>query len=98
MKLKGYFSKGELLLWGGSVAGILIAFLLFDREEYLTFRRSPHFALAYASNDVVLIVLWMMASLKDPSYLSVTVCFIAFLVNDLYGFINWKKMQARQQN
>lgn len=63
---------------------------------YLTFRRSPYFALAYAANDIVLIVLWVMASLVDMRYVSVTVCFGAFLVNDLYGFISWQKMKKRQ--
>lgn len=63
---------------------------------YLTFRRSAYFALAYAANDVILIVLWMMASMSDLSYLSVMMCFIMFLVNDLYGFINWLKMKERQ--
>lgn len=63
---------------------------------YLTFRRSPYFALAYASNDGVLIVLWAMASLQDIRYLSVVVCFAAFLVNDIYGFISWQRMKARQ--
>ena len=63
---------------------------------YLTFRRSPYFALAYAANDVVLIVLWTMAAVEDISYLSVIICFVMFLVNDLYGFINWKRMEKRQ--
>ncbi len=63
---------------------------------YLTFRRSPYFALAYAANDIVLIILWTMATLEDISYLSVIVCFLAFLVNDIYGYINWKKMQKSQ--
>jgi len=63
---------------------------------YLTFRRSPLFALAYASNDVVLIVLWIMASKYDIRYISVVVCFIAFFINDIYGYINWKKMKIRQ--
>ena len=63
---------------------------------YLTFRRSPYFALAYASNDLVLIVLWTMASAENKSYVSVLVCFIVFFVNDLYGFVNWKKMQKNQ--
>lgn len=63
---------------------------------YLTFRRSPWFALAYASNDVVLIVLWVLASISDLRYVSVVVCFIAFLVNDIYGYISWQKMKARQ--
>ncbi len=63
---------------------------------YLTFRRSPYFALAYAANDVVLIVLWILASIKDASYVSVIVCFSVFLINDLYGFYNWKQMEKRQ--
>ena len=63
---------------------------------YLTFRRSPWFALAYASNDIVLIVLWIMASLYDTRYISVVVCFFAFLVNDIYGYVNWCRMKARQ--
>ena len=65
---------------------------------YLTFRRSPYFALAYASNDIVLIVLWVLASISDVRYISVVVCFIAFFVNDIYGFINWQKMKIRQNN
>lgn len=64
---------------------------------YLTFRRSPYFALAYAANDIVLIVLWVLASISDVRYVSVIVCFIAFLVNDIYGFINWHRMKIRQR-
>ncbi len=64
---------------------------------YLTFRRSPYFALAYAMNDLVLIVLWVLAAFTEISYLSVVICFAVFLVNDLYGFISWKKMEKRQK-
>ena len=63
---------------------------------YLTFRRNPFFALAYAANDVILILLWWLASLHDASYISVTVCFVIFLVNDLYGFWAWRKMERKQ--
>ena len=63
---------------------------------YLTFRRSPYFALAYAVNDVVLIVLWTLASISDIRYISVVVCFVAFLFNDVYGFISWQRMKSRQ--
>ena len=63
---------------------------------YLTFRRSPYFALAYAANDIVLIGLWILASIYDIRYISVVVCFIAFLVNDIYGYISWKKMKIKQ--
>ncbi len=63
---------------------------------YLTFRRSPYFALAYAANDIVLIVLWVLASICDVKYISVVVCFIAFFVNDIYGYISWQNMKIRQ--
>ena len=63
---------------------------------YLTFRRSPFFALAYAANDIVLIVMWIMAVAEDISYISVVMCFAMFLVNDIYGFISWLKMEKRQ--
>lgn len=63
---------------------------------YLTARRSHYYALAYAANDVILIILWSMASFSDVSYVPVTVCFAAFLVNDLYGFMSWRKMAQRQ--
>ena len=63
---------------------------------YLTFRRSPYFAVTYASNDVVLIILWILASMHDVRYISVVVCFAAFFVNDIYGFVNWQRMKIRQ--
>ena len=63
---------------------------------YLSARRSPYFAIAYAVNDVVLIVLWILAALTDISYLSVIICFVAFLANDIYSFTNWKRMEKKQ--
>lgn len=65
---------------------------------FLSYKRSPYFAFAYAINDIVLIVLWVLASINDISYLSVVICFIIFLVNDLYGFKNWKKMLVKQNS
>ena len=64
---------------------------------YLTFRRSPYFSAAYAANDIVLIILWVLASMTSSRYISVTVCFAAFLINDIYGFISWKRMEKRQR-
>ena len=63
---------------------------------YLTFRRSPLYALGYAANDIVLIVLWTLATIEDMTYLSVVICFAMFLVNDIYGFVNWRKMRKKQ--
>lgn len=64
---------------------------------YLTFRRSAFFSLLYAANDVVLIVLWALASITDSSYISVLICFVMFLVSDIYGFVSWLKMKKRQE-
>lgn len=64
---------------------------------YLTYKRSPYYALAYMMNDIVLIILWTFATLKDPSYVSVIICFIVFLINDTYGFISWKRMLKKQK-
>lgn len=64
---------------------------------YLTFRRSAYYALAYAANDIILIILWVLASLVNTAYLSVVICFVMFLVNDIYGFISWTKMKKRQK-
>ncbi len=63
---------------------------------YLTFRRIPYFAIAYAANDIILIILWFLASLCDIRYISVVVCFAAFFINDIYGYISWQKMRIRQ--
>ncbi len=82
--------KTANLFW--STVSVTTSFL----AVYLTFRRSRFFALAYAANDVVLIILWILASLSDISYVSVIICFSVFLVNDIYGFVNWSKMRKRQ--
>ena len=63
---------------------------------FLTAKRSPFFALAYAFNDMVLIILWIMATTENVRYASVAVCFVIFLINDLYGFINWNRMKKNQ--
>lgn len=85
-----YFHTANLLPSTISVTTSFIA-------VYLTAKRSPYYALGYALNDVVLIVLWILAAMSDLSYISVVICFVVFLINDLYGFVNWKKMQKRQE-
>ena len=62
----------------------------------LTMLRSSYYALGYAMNDIVLIVLWVLASLKNPAYIPVAVNFAIFFLNDLYGFVSWKKREAVQ--
>lgn len=87
----GYFGTANIIPSTISVTTSFIA-------VYLTFRRSAYYALAYAANDIILIILWILAALTDISYISVIICFVVFLVNDLYGFISWKRMSARQNN
>ena len=65
---------------------------------FLTAMRSPYYALGYALNDIVLIVLWVMAALTDLSAVPMVACFTMFFLNDMYGFINWRRMEKRQQN
>ena len=84
-----YFHTANLL---PSTVSVTTSFL----AVYLTFRRSPYFALAYAANDLVLIVLWTLASAEDIRYISVVVCFAAFFANDIYGYISWQRMKLRQ--
>lgn len=55
----------------------------------LTMLRSSYYAMGYAANDIVLIVLWVLASLEIP----VVVNFAIFLLNDMYGFVSWKKRE-----
>ena len=84
-----YFNTKSLPLSTFSVTTSFIA-------VYLTARRSPYFALAYALNDLVLICLWWRAALTSATYTSVLTCFIIFFFNDIYGFISWRRMARRQ--
>ncbi len=86
-----FFNTANMFFSTLSVATSFIA-------VYLTFRRSPFYAIGYSANDIVLIIMWIMAAKHDKSGISVAVCFMAFLVNDIYGFISWKNMEKRQKN
>lgn len=84
-----YFQTPNLIISTISVATSFVA-------SMFTFFRSRFYALAYAFNDVVLIVLWVLATRTNLDYLPMIICFVVFLVNDLYAFINWKKLQSIQ--
>ncbi len=64
--------------------------------SYLMVRRISYYAIAFMCNDVVLIVLWVLASFDDLTYLSMVACFLTFLVNDLYAFTRWKIREKKQ--
>lgn len=76
-----------------STVSVLTSFL----AAYLTARRSRFYAIGYAANDIVLIIMWGMASREDITYLPMVICFAAFFVTDAYGFVNWSVMRKRQR-
>lgn len=75
-----------------STLSVLTSFL----AVYLCMRRCEFYALAYALNDVVLIVLWALAVRGSSEYVAMVVCFSVFLANDVYGFVQWSRMKRRQ--
>lgn len=83
------FNTANLVI---STVSVTTSFL----ASYLTMRRSEYYAFAYACNDVVLIIMWIMATASNITYISMVICFVVFLVNDIYGFVNWSKMKSKQ--
>lgn len=83
---------------GVSVLSVFTSFT----AVWLTLRRSAFYAIGYALNDIVLIVMWALAAAERFDYLAMVVCFIVFLVNDAYGFFNWlhryKKQNTTDEN
>lgn len=63
----------------------------------LTMLRTSYYALGYASNDIVLIVLWVLAARENPAYIPVVVNFVIFFFNDMYGFVSWRKRELAAQ-
>jgi len=84
-----YFKTPNLLI---STISIMTSFV----ASMFTFFRSRYYALAYAFNDVILIILWSLATSVNLIYLPMIVCFVVFLINDLYAFFNWKHLTKTQ--
>lgn len=84
-----YFGTANLIV---STISITTSFL----ASFFMYLRSSAYALSYAANDIVLIILWLMASIDNISYLPMIACFVMFFINDMYGFFNWRKMKRRQ--
>lgn len=85
-----YFNTKNLII---STISVLTSFLAVS----LTMLRNRYYALAYALNDIILIILWLLASFENITYIPMIVCFLMFLLNDIYGFINWTIMKKRQE-
>ena len=88
-----------LLRWLGNANLVFSTVSVFTSfmASGLTFLRSPYYALGYSANDIVLIVLWIGASREDRSAMPMVFCFVMFLVNDLYGFFNWRRLESAQK-
>ena len=84
-----YFNTANLII---STISVTTSFF----SSALTILRSPYHSIGYCFNDVILIVLWILASINDISYLPMVFCFVTFLANDIYTFINWRKIQKEQ--
>lgn len=85
-----YFNTSSLFFSTISIATSFLA-------ASLMLLRSPYYAIFYALNDTVLIVLWTIATISNISYFPMIVCFFIFLLNDIYGFISWINMSNRQK-
>lgn len=89
----------ERCLWLASLLIVIASNLLTGSVDLLTVAaaltmlRTSYYALGYAANDIVLIVLWVRASLEEPAYIPIIVNFTIFFVNDLYGFISWRRRE-----
>lgn len=88
-----------LLRWLGNANLVFSTVSVFTSfmASGMTFLRSPYYALGYSANDIVLIVLWIGASREDRSAMPMVFCFVMFLVNDLYGFFNWRRLESAQK-
>lgn len=87
------------VLWAFGTANLIFSTISVTTSfvaVYLTYLRSPYYALGYSANDIVLIILWVLASIENPSYIPMIACFVMFLINDIYGFVNWKRMEKSQ--
>lgn len=90
-----------ILLWRLNTPNLLFSILSVATSftaAYLTFYRSSAYAIAYAANDVALIVLWTLASVKDISFTPMIACFSVFLFNDVYAYVSWKHREKRQMD
>lgn len=84
-----FFNTASMLL---STISVTTSFL----ASALMLLRSPFYAAAYAMNDIVLVILWIIATMQDFSCMPMVVCFAVFLINDLYGLRNWLRMRKEQ--
>lgn len=84
------FNTDNLIISTISIAVSLIA-------TYLTARRSEYGFIGFIINDIILIVLWSIPFIGgNINVITILLCPVLLLVNDIYGVYNWKKIRQRQ--
>ena len=64
---------------------------------YLMLRRSEYYAVCFIVNDIILLILWGLRVFHyGVSSLPTLITFGVFLINDVYGFLAWRKRRKRQ--
>ena len=86
------FNTNNLLVSTFSVVASIIA-------TYLTARRSEYGFIGFIINDVILIVLWSIPVIGGSlNLISVLICPVLLLINDIYGVYNWKRIKNKQKS
>ena len=63
---------------------------------YLLIRRCRFYPIFFFINDIALIALWLFASFEDTVNIPMIGCFVCYLFIDVYTYINWSKIEKRQ--
>lgn len=85
------FNTSNLLVSTFSLVASLIA-------SYLTARRSEYGFIGFIINDLILIVLWgIPLATGSLSIITVALCPILLLINDIYGAYNWRRIKLEQK-
>lgn len=85
------FNTNNLLISTISIVVSVIA-------SYLTARRSEHGFIGFIINDVVLIGLWGLPIIQgNLSIMTVELCPVLLLINDIYGVYNWRRIKSEQK-
>ncbi len=68
-------------------------------SAYLVLRRSSYYSVGYIINDVIVVVLWSL-TIKNVGleFLPTIVGSALYFVNDIYGLVNWKIMEKKQNS
>lgn len=86
------FNTNELIISTLSVIDNLFAL-------YLAARRSKYNFVSYMANDIILLILWGIPVINgNMLLLAFLINPLVNLINDIYGFVNWTKLQKKQNS